>query len=61
MTGDFRRNAAACDNPGQRPGVAAHRYSSALKGPDITPRRLGESSKLEKAIRANPRRLGYGG
>jgi len=48
-------------SPGQRPGVAAHRYSSALKGPDITPRRFAESVKLKQAIKANLRGLGYGG
>jgi hypothetical protein len=61
MTGNFSRNAATCDNPGQRPEVAAHKYSSALKGPDITPRRFAVSSKLEQAIKTNIRGLGYGG
>jgi len=55
MAGDFSRNAATCDSPGQRPGLAAHRYSSALKGPDSRPRRFTERAKREQAIKANPR------
>ena len=55
MTGDFSRNTATCDSPGQRPEVAAHRYSSALKGPDITPRCFTESAIREQVIKAKPR------
>ena len=56
-----RRNAAGCESPGCNPGLAAHIYSSALKGPDTTSRRFAESAKLEQAIKAKLRGLGYGG
>jgi len=49
------------ESPGQRLGLATHRYSSALKGPDSTPRRFAVSSKLEQAIKANLRGLNYDG
>jgi len=48
-------------NPGQRPELATHRYSSVLWGPDSTPRRFAVSAKLEQAIRANLRGLDYDG
>ena len=57
----FSRNAAEGESPGQRPGLTAHRYSLALKGPDNTPGWSAESAKLEQAIKANLRGLGYGG
>ena len=60
------------ESPGQRPGLASHRYSSALKGPDTAPaqfssllspwERLGEGCwpQASTTIKANLRGLGYG-
>jgi hypothetical protein len=56
----FSRNAAEGESPGQRPGLRSRLIKPALKGPNITPRRFAESAKLEQAVKANLRGLGYG-
>jgi hypothetical protein len=57
----FSRNAAGCESPGCNPGLATTIDSSALKGPDRAAPHRAESAKLEQAIKANLRGLGYGG
>jgi len=52
---------AECESPGCNPGLRSHLIKPALKGPDNTPRWFAESVKLEQAIKANLRGLGYGG